>query len=680
MFHSHFRARRLAACIAALCAPAPYAFAQSEPSPAVQTIIITGNPFASSTFGRAESSLQGDALADRLRATLGETLAAMPGVSSSYFGPTASRPIIRGLDGERVRVLENGAASVDAASLSPDHAVPIEPLSIARIEVLRGPAALLYGSNAIGGVVNALSNRIPRERKSAFGADVSLSGASGDRARTAAGRVQGGAGAFAFHVDASTRESDDVRTPTFELDGETRDRIVNSALRANSFALGASAVNHRGFIGASVDRYDSKYGIVASDDVTIDMQRTRLTLAGATQFARVGSFSDLSGNVVMSDYKHAEIEGNGEIGTRFANKGLEWRLEAKTRTIGAWRGIVGASGERTRFTAVGEEAFVPPNTTNVLAAFGLAQWKQGASEANVGTRVETHRVRTSVTFGDDGEPRFGEAQSKRNTLVSASASFAQTLGAGIIARAALAHTERAPTYFERFADGVHIATAAYERGDANLPKETADHFELGFAWSANAHSVKANVYTTRFKNFIALEPTGETFEEEKDEGEHEEFPIYAFRAVPARFVGFEFESSTRVLSGARTLDLTTRWDATRATNRESGEPLPRIAPMRIGAGAVFAQGGWRASAEVMHAFAQKKVPTAQLETPTESYTLLNASLSYAFSLGGNASGKLALRGTNLTNALGYSATSFAQVRERAPLPGRGVGVSLDVSF
>jgi iron complex outermembrane receptor protein len=327
-----------------------------------------------------------------------------------------------------------------------------------------------------------------------------------------------------------------------------------------------------------------------------------------------------------------------------------------------------------------------------LAGFGLVQWQRGASESQLGVRVESHRVTTDVVADEPGESRFGPTQSKHETLVNASASFAQTWAKHWIVRGTFAHTERAPTYFERFANGVHVATAAFERGDSALGKERADHIELGLAWNAGANRLKANVYTTRFKDFIALAPTGEVFEADeqewrgparewaRSEESKEPIPVFAFRAVPARFVGAEIESVTRLLRGARTLDLTTRWDVTRANNRETGEPLPRIAPMRLGAGLIWTHGAFRASADVLHARAQRRVPTSQREEPTAHYTLVSASLSYGFTLGANANAKVALRGSNLTNALAYSATSFSQVRERAPLPGRSVSLTLDMAF
>jgi iron complex outermembrane recepter protein len=665
----------------ALCTPITAQTLPDSPTRPLEPIVVTGNPFNVRTPGRPDSILSGDALADKLRATLGETLAQLPGVSSSYFGPTASRPIIRGLDGERIRILENGAASTDAASLSPDHAVPIDPIAVSKIEVLRGPAALLYGSNAAGGVVNALSDRIPRSAELGNAAMARAGIESVDRSRNFAARLDGLREGWALHLDGTHRESEDVRTPRFTLpNGEARERIENSTARTQSGALGLSRVWQGGFIGASVDGYRSRYGIVATDGVTIDMRREKVMIEGENTLTQ-SLFAQTKGHVAWTNYAHNELEADGEIGTRFSSRALQWRVDANTKKFGAWDGVVGISGERTQFTAIGDEAFVPPNTTQNTAIFGLARGQYGATELSAGARVERASVRSEAVRDEEGNLRFGDAQRKGLSLASVSASAAHTVANAWTLRGALATTERAPSFFERFANGVHVATSAVEVGDANLGKERAQHAEIGIAWKQAENRMQLNAYITRFRNFISLDATGET----RAEGEDAPLPVYAFRAVPAQLVGAELDGNWRLIRSGVNVDVSGKWDIVRAKNRATNEPLARIAPMRATLGSVATWRDWRVQAEVVHAWAQTRVPEAERLAAsngpgaTAAHTLVNASLSKGVAFAGHT-GKITLRGTNLTNALAFNASSIQTIRERSPLPGRSVLLSIEMMF
>jgi iron complex outermembrane recepter protein len=651
-----------------------------KPSKPLDPIVVTGNPFGVQSPGRADSSLSGDSLADKLRSTLGETLAQLPGVSSSYFGPTASRPIIRGLDGERIRIMENGVASADAASLSPDHALPIDPIAVSKIEVLRGPAALLYGSNAVGGVVNAISDRIPRSRELGNAAFARASLESVDRSRSIAARLDGLRGDWALHIDGTRRESEAVRTPRYTSpDGEARDRIDNSAARSQTGAIGLSRLWQGGFIGASVDGYRSRYGVVATDSVTIDMRREKVMIEAENAFTQ-SPFAQAKGHFAWTRYGHNELEADGEIGTRFSSRALQWRIDTITRKFGAWTGVVGASGERTDFDAVGEEAFVPPNTTQNSALFGFARGQYGATELGAGARLERNSVASEAVQTAEGTLQFGEAQRKVDVLKSGSASVAHNLTKAWVLRGALAYTERAPTYFERFANGVHVATNAVEVGDVNLGKERAHHAEIALAWKHADNRVQLNGYFTRFHDFITLDATGQTRVQDD-----ELFPVFAFRAVPAQFVGAELDGSWRVLSRAMNVDVLGKWDIVRAKNRASDEPLARIAPMRATLGSVVTWQDWRAQAEVSRVWAQTRVPEAERLAAsngtgvTPGHTMVNLSLSKSVGLAGH-NGKISLRITNLTNALAFNASSIQTIRERSPLPGRSMLLTMEMMF
>ena len=338
--------RQTCACAALLC---------STLATAQQTVVITGNPLRRERGAEAASSLSGDALAARRASTLGETLDGLPGVAASGFGPNSSRPVIRGLDGDRVRMLDNGGASIDASSLSFDHAVAIDPLVVERVEVLRGPAALLYGGNASGGVVNTINNRIPRLAIGGLAgrADLRLGGATDERSAAVvidAGVASGPAKGLAWHADVVGRRSGDQRVPRYTpvVDGSALDPtegVRNSAAEGHSAALGAGWVGDSGYLGASVDTLRNQYGVTVEPDVHIRLQRDRLALAGERRFGS-GFVRSVSVQGSSTRYRHEEVESSGEVGTTFASRGQDLRLELRHAPVaGLGRGVGLAEGE-----------------------------------------------------------------------------------------------------------------------------------------------------------------------------------------------------------------------------------------------------------------------------------------------------------------------------------------------
>jgi iron complex outermembrane receptor protein len=663
---------------AALAAAAAPAWAQQTP----QTVTVTGNPLRSAELATPSSVLSGNDLVLRRGSSLGETLDGLPGLSSTYFGPNASRPVIRGQDGDRIRVLSNAGAALDASSLSFDHAVPIDPLVVERIEVLRGPAALLYGGSAVGGVVNAIDNRIPKARiDGASGAlEARFGGAASERAVSAV--VETGGSGFALHADAFGRRTDDLRVPAFERplgDGgtERRTRAANSASRASGGAVGSSLVWDHGYLGASVDTYRNDYGIVAEDDITIEMRREKFALAG--ELRAPGAFiTTLRGQAAGTDYQHQEIEGDGSVGTTFKTRGSDARLEAVHRAfalgIGRLEGTVGLQFESSRFSALGAEAFVPSTRTRHAAAFLVERWTWGDSgHLSAGLRAEQVRVR-SEGDAEGAEPQFGPAQERRFSPGSASIGALLNLSPQWQLSANWAGTERAPTSYELYANGVHAATSAYERGDPQQALERGRNVDLALAWKSGAHGVKLGVFESRFSNYIALEATGEP-DFVDDEGGS--VPVYAFRGVRARLYGLELEGSWRALEGVRSVDLDARLDIVRGSNQVSGEALPRLAPRRATLGVNLVQGGWTARAEIQHASAQTRVPSTDLTT--SGWTLVNLSASYMLNLG-QRDALLFVKLHNVGDKLAYSASTIGTVRSLAPLPGRGLTAGLRLAF
>ncbi len=654
--------------------------AQSAKPTVLPEVVITGNPLRSTELAAPVSVLSGDELTLRRASSLGETLNGLPGVSSSWFGPNANRPVIRGLDGERVRILNNAGASLDASTLSFDHAVPIDPLIVERVEVLRGPGALLYGGSAVGGVVNALDNRIPKAALNGVtgAAELRLGGAG--RERGGAALVETGNGRFAVHADAFGRQTSDLRVPRYTPieDGAALDEttyVRNSAARTNGGALGASWTFGTGHLGAAVDTYDSRYGVVAEPDVLIRMKREHIGLSGEVRELG-GPLRSARVQLNHTDYKHEEIEGTGEIGTTFKTKGTEARVELEHAPMGPLRGLVGAQFETFDFSALGEEAFVPTTHTRRQALFVNEELAWSLGTLSAGVRFEHARVRSDGD-ADPAEPRFGGPDERSFSLRSASLANLWKFTPEWSLSATLSASERAPTSFELYANGVHAATGTFERGDPTLASERGNNLDLALQWKSGEHRLRIGAYSARFSRFISLEATGADVTVLGEDGTTEIVPEYAFRSVRARLHGVEIEGKSRVLTSPWTLDVSGKLDLTRARNADSGEPLPRIAPMRITLGLDTTAGPWGGRIELEHAARQDRVPATDSATP--GYNLVNLTLTRKFDWN-NARALWFLKLTNVGDTLAYNAATIATVRGLAPLPGRALRTGIRVDF
>ena len=695
------RAPWLAAVLAALAMPA---FAQTQapratpPGAAVAvaaasaTVVITGNPLGNEALAQPSTVLSGDGLAMRRAGTLGETLSGLAGVSSSDFGPQASRPVIRGLDGDRIRLLDNGGASADASNLSFDHAVAVDPLVVERIEVLRGPAALLYGGNATGGVVNTLDNRIPRDALVGIGgrAELRLGGA----ARETAGAVllEGGANGLNWHVDAAGRDSHNQRTPLFVpvVDGQAqpaRREVINSAGSSRSGAVGASWADAHGYLGLAVDGLRNDYGVTVEPDVTIRMQRERLQLAGERR-GLGGPFASVALQASTTRYQHEEVAGSGAVGTTFKSRGGELRLQATQAPVavaalgGTLHGVLGLQAERLDFEALGEEAFVPGTLTRNQALFTLQSLTlPGGTVLSVGGRLEQARIDSDGDAVGAAAPRFGPAKSRRFWPHSLSLGLVSPIGgaaSGWRWSATLGSTQRAPAYYELFADGVHVATGVYEHGNPDQQIERSRHAELGLQWQRGPHHLRAAAYSTRFANFIALDASGASIPVDNGDGSTTAVPEYRFTGVPARLRGLEIEGRTRLLSVPWQLDATASVDAVRADNRATGEPLPRMAPMRLQAGLEAAFGPWRGGMQLRHAAAQNRVPATDSATPAA--TVVDLWASWQQRLGGAADALWFVKLNNLGDVLAYNAGSIRTARALAPAGARALQAGVRLGF
>ncbi|AZE38051.1 Zinc-regulated outer membrane receptor [Pseudomonas chlororaphis subsp. aureofaciens] len=646
----------------------------------LQPQVITANPLGSQQTAAPSTVLEGDELTLQQQGSLGETLNKQPGVSSSYFGPGASRPIIRGLDGDRIRLLRNGVGALDASSLSYDHAVPLDPVNVDRIEIVRGPAALLYGGSAIGGVVNTFDNRIPTEAIEGIHGAGELRYGGADTTRSSAGKLEAGNGTFALHLDANSRQFNDLKIPGYARsrhappseDGNgKKGRLGNSDGRQDGGAIGGSYTWDDGYAGLSYSNYDSNYGSPAEEDVRIRMKQDHYAFASELRNLD-GPFSALKFDAGYTDYEHREIEG-GETGTIFKNKGYEARVEARHQPLGPLNGVIGTQVSRSEFSALGEEAFVPQTDTDSAALFILEELQATERlKLSLGGRLE----HTRVDPDSKGNERFSQADSSSSfTAGSLSSGAVYTLTPIWSVAATLGYTERAPTFYELYANGAHVATGTYEVGDANLSKEKAVSSDLALRFDNGTHKGSVGVFYSHFSNYIGLLGSDRTL---NDEGEEDAggMPEYTYSGVRARFAGIEAQDHWKLgesAYGKFALELS--GDYTRAKNLDNGEALPRIAPLRLNSGLLWELDRWQARIDVEHAASQRRVPDN--ESGTDGYTTLGASAGYHFDIG--SSQWLAfVKGENLTNQTVRYASSI--LRDITPAQGRSIEVGLRTTF
>jgi len=629
------------------------------------SVDVTGNPLGVSADEMVVpvTILGGRELSLKRESTLGETLNSIPGVSASGFGPNSSRPVIRGLDADRIRIMQNGVGVLDASSLSFDHAVTVDPLVIEQIEVVRGPAALLYGGSAVGGVVNAVDHRIPSEKLEGVTGRAEGSAGGADSQRNLAGVVDAGNGIIAIHADAYTRNSSDLDIPGYAVssrknrtDGtpqENRGKLVNSSANGEGGAIGASLTFDNGYAGGSYSGFRNNYGTVAEPTVRADMQSDRWDLA--SEFKELGSVVErVKFKLAHTDYQHQEID-NGVIGTTFKNRGLEGTLEAGHASFGNIKGMLGFQFQNSNFAALGDEAFVPAVNTQSKALYLYEELPIDRLKLTFGGRVE--RVTLSAAeFGS--EPAKDSSFNPYSYALGSLYSFNQNWSLA----ANLSHNERAPSYFELYAKGAHLATGQYEIGNSDFGKERSNGIDAQLHWKEGKNSVNFGAYYTRFSSYLGLLNTGDF---------NAGLPVAQFTSFAATFKGLEADGRFKLTDN---LDLTVRGDYVRADNRDNGEPLPRITPLRLGTGLQYQKNSLGARLDVLHAFKQDR--TTENELATDCYTNVSALVTYKLPTRLNL--EVYAKANNLLNQEIREHSSF--LKDMAPQGGRSVLLGLRADF
>lgn len=676
------------------------------PQPEQTPVFVTSNPLGDREMISPASTLSGDALVVRGANSLGETLNGLPGVSSTSYGPMVGRPIIRGMDGDRIRIMQNGVAALDASSLSFDHAVPQDPLSIERIEIIRGPAALLYGGNAIGGVVNTLDNRIPRSPIHGIQGVTDASFTSGNRARAGAAQIEMGNGKLNFHADVFTRKAAEQRIPGQARSAAQRAQdaaaqaqpegtLPNSDGQWSGGSFGGSVTWADGFAGLAYNGYQSHYGSVAEPSVRLRMRQDRLAWASEVRHL-AGPFTRIKFDLAATDYLHRELDGGKEHGV-FQNRGYEGRLEARHRRVGPFDGAIGMQFGQYTFSTTGDHAMVPSTRTAHIALFALEEWQATERlKMSLGGRLE--RVTLSPSASSD--KRFAGAQKRAFTNSSMSLGGLYQLAPAWSIAASLAYSERAPTFYELYADGPHDATGQYLRGSANAKKERSIATDVALRFARGPDKGSIGVFYSRFSNYLAEYSTGRrvphghghAHDAHDDHGhdhhdhdhEHDHASDHAqrslseavYQGVRAEFYGVEASATKRVFAhGAHQVDIDIGADYTAARNADTGEPLPRISPLRLSLSAAYGYGPFGARATLIHAGGQSRVP--RNDTATSGYTTLGLALTYRFHVG-NTRWLAYLRGDNLTNQTVRYASSV--VRNIAPQMGRSATIGLRTTF
>jgi len=710
-----FKQNLIAAAVTAACSAWALAYAgaiaaqttgaRSTAPTELPTVIVIGNPLGSDLFDLVPpvSFLGGEGLVLRRRSTLGETIGELPGVTSTYFGPNASRPVIRGLDGDRIRIMQNGIGMLDASSVSPDHSVSVDPLIIDRVEVVRGPAALLYGGSAIGGVVNVIDNRIPQTPLKGLSGAVEGRYGGAERERGGAVVIEGGNGRIALHADVYGRETEDLKIPGFMRSDrlratgsgfglpasgiEPKGTLTNSSSRSSGGALGVASTWDQGYVGVSFGSFDANYGTVGEETVRVDMNSNKIDIAG--EMREIGNvINAVKFKFAHTDYEHQEIDAR-VIGTTFTNNGHEARLEALHGNIGPFKGAVGVQFTNFDFSALGAEAFVPQTNTDAKGVFVYEEWPLGSFKLTLGARYDRTDVKSDGGGSVDastGNPRFDAAQERTFSTGGGALGGLYTFTPNLALAANFSYTERAPTYYELFANGPHIATLGYEVGNAGFENEKSNAVDVALRMRSGPHSGSVGLFYQRFNNFITafnsgnmrgadgeLNPVNVDGDGAADGSGEEIFNELAFRAVPAVFRGFEAQGKFRLMENGGNLDLELKADYVRAHNRDTGEPLPRIAPLRFGGALDWRRQQLGARLELTRVQGQDRVSTTSAELPTDGYTMLNVSLSYrpAFK---PANLYAFLRGTNLLDVEARNHVSF--LKDIAPMGERALQVGL----
>lgn len=668
-----------------------------------------------SPFGRAADDLiqptevlHGRELDRKRKSNIGETLEGELGVSTTDFGPGVGRPVIRGQGGPRVLVLENGIGSMDVSNVSADHAVSIDPANAEQVEIVKGPATLIFGNGASAGIVNVVNKRLPTRYTEGFSGSGDLSyGSNGDE-KQAAADLNFGINGFVLHADSASRKTDDFDIPGFANPADPRNEgtLSNSAVDTRSGALSLSHIAKAGSLGAAVSSYKNTYGLPQEEGVFIDLKQTRFDAQG-TLNNPFSFLESLRARIGVNDYTHTEFEDAATPGTVFDNQETEARFEARHQPLGGFKGVIGVQVIDREFSAVGDEAFLQPVQTRSAGLFVVEEHPFSWGRVEAGVRVDRVEIEPAALRSDGApnvDPRSGLLLAKReDTPLSLSLGSLVNLDPQHHLRLGLTHAQRAPVAEELFAFGPHLATTTFERGNSGFNKETANNFDLSVDRHGMRWTWKLNVYYNRINDYLYLQEADANLNADGSTGGDadgvpdgtpdtvspegafiapanlsgdEELILVDYRQADAKFYGLEGETAYRFIEeGAWKLNGRLFSDLVRG-ELESGGDLPRITPARYGVGFDASIDAWSGELVLTRIARQSRI--SSLETPTAGFNLLSVDLGYTLRGAGDFSSRLYLRGRNLLDEDARRHTSF--IKDAVPQPGRTVIVGVRVDF
>ena len=700
-----------------------FAFAQENSNKdavrVLDALTVESSPLGTKTTDvtQAWSVLSGDELQRSKGLTIAETLSNVPGVSQTQFGPTANRPIIRGMDKFRVRVLQNGTDSFDVSAQSEDHAVPIDPLMVDRIEILRGSSALLHGGSAIGGVVNVIDRSIPTSPYDSPGASLRSSYNSVNDGWNYGAMAFGGSDKLSFQINGFKRDYNDYDAPTFYTedhhDGSVEgpfNKVKNSHGVSSSVGLGGSYLLDSGFAGFSFSSYENDYGVPgehAVNETLIEMKNDRFEFRSEIEVSDSDWLTGIDLNIGYGDYKHSESGFEEENGTRdwhthstYLREGFEGRI-AFHHEIGDLRGVFGLHGIFDEFKIQGEESILgglskptannPPissEDSSKIALFLIEEYDLNQDTTlNAGIRWESIERDYESTISD-----------REDTTFSASGGVSHDLSEIWNISGNLSYSERAPDTAELYSDGAHHATESFEIGNPNLDTESAVGVEVIIRKTVGKVTGQLSAFHTKYNDYVFLEDAEQVRDGEGNLGDQpgpngtlgdeddtfasgaEGLPVKNYEAVKAEFQGIEVEIDWLAMeSPGWNLMLSAYGDMVRGENKTESTNLARIPAARLGIGFEVQQEKLDFGMKLTRSLKQDRVAAHgdHSEEPTAAYTVVNAFASYDVDFGDSV-GEFFIKGNNLTDELAYNHSSV--LKQYAPLPGRSVELGLKFDF
>ncbi|MBL6986273.1 MAG: TonB-dependent receptor [Methylobacter sp.] len=651
--------------------------------------MVVNTPLSNSISksARPVTVMSGDELRTKIGTTIGDTLSNEPGITSQSFGAGVGTPVIRGQSGARVRVMQNSLGNNDVSSLSPDHANGVEPILVERIEVLRGPSTLLYGSGAIGGVVNVIDNRIPEQMP-----DKLLGGAGEQRYDSATNetssalKLEGGKSGVAYHVDGFYRDQGNshiggsaidenaarITDPSLNIVSNPNGLVDNSKARSRGGSVGVSTIGDAGLIGVSINSLEKNYGIPPDGSggapITIDLNQTKYDFKGQLNQPFAGA-EKLRMKFGYTDYKHVEMDA-GVAATTFLNKSYESRLELEHKPIGIVDGVVGFQSVNSQFAALGAEALVPRTDIESYSLFAVESVVIGDVTYELGGRGEWQTLTPETGNSLSYQPISGSASALWDITDQHQLSLAFT------------HSQRAPQIQELFSNGVHEATHSYELGNANLNKELSNNLDLGYRYNADWMAAELNLFHNWVGDYIYQQRTGSVFDRDNETiaaacpAGASCIPVLASRQTAAIFKGFEAQTMFPLMQNRYgAVDLTLFGDYTRGTFEQGGD-VPRMPPLRYGLQLSYEKNDWSTNARLTRGEAQNYPGEHDSKTP--GYLLLNVGTQYRMASIGDSEMLLFAKAKNLLNENIRNSTSY--LRNFSPESGRSAELGIRVSY